>query len=106
MKDDDTRGSAKLMDMLATDKAQLSESAMAKAFGVSADQFIIDRWWIKGQPRPDIFWANLRIKPEFVGSLAGQFIKGGLVVEGFPLGKPGVIDMAGLNVSNLPAAIR
>ncbi len=46
------------------------------------------------------------MKPEFVGGLAGQLIKSGLVVEGFPLGKPGVIDMAGLNVSNLPAAIR
>lgn len=106
MKSEEARGSAKLMEMLAGEKAQLSEASMAKAFGVSASQFIIDRWWIKGQPRPDIFWANLRIKPEFVGELAGQFIKGGLVVEGFPLGKPGVIDMAGLNVSNLPAAIR
>ena len=67
MKDEAERGSAKLMEMLAGDKAQLSESAMAKAFGISADQFIIDRWWIKGQPRPDIFWATLRVKPEFVG---------------------------------------
>jgi hypothetical protein len=106
MKDEEARGSARLMEMLGADKAQLTEATMAKAFGVTADQFIIDRWWIKGQPRPDIFWATLRIKPELVGSLAGQFIKGGLVVEGFPLGKPGVIDMAGLNVSNLPAAIR
>jgi hypothetical protein len=106
MKDDEARGSAKLMEMLSGDKAMLSESAMAKAFGVSADQFTIDRWWIKGQPRPDVFWATLRMKPEFVGGLAGQLIKGGLVVEGFPLGKPGIVDMAGLNVSNLPAAIR
>ena len=106
MKDEEARGSAKLMEMLGAEKAQLSEASMAKAFGVSADQFIIDRWWIKGQPRPDVFWATLRMKPEFVGSLAGQLIKGGLVVEGFPLGKPGVIDTAGLNVSNLPAAIR
>ena len=106
MKDEEARGSAKLMEMLAGDKAQLSESAMAKAFGISADQFIIDRWWIKGQPRPDIFWATLRVKPEFVGGRAGQLIKNGLVIEGFPLGKPGIVDMAGLNVSNLPAAIR
>lgn len=106
MKEDTERGSAKLMEMLAGEKAQFSEATMAKAFGVSAEQFIIDRWWIKGQPRPDIFWANLRVKPEFVGQLAGQFIKSGLVVEGFPLGKPGVIDAAGLNVSNLPTAIR
>jgi hypothetical protein len=106
MKGEEARGSAKLMEMLGGEKAQLSESAMAKAFGISEDQFTIDRWWIKGQPRPDVFWATLRVKPEFVGNLAGSLIKGGLVVEGFPLGKPGVIDMAGLNVSNLPAAIR
>lgn len=106
MKEDAERGSAKLMEMLSGGKAHLNEAAMATAFGVSAEKFIIDRWWIKGQPRPDVFWANLRVKPEFIGDLAGQFIKNGLVVEGFPLGKPGVIDMAGLNVSNLPAAIR
>jgi hypothetical protein len=99
-------GSSKLMAMLAGGKTALSPDTMAKAFGVKADQLVIDRWWIKGQPRPDIFWANLRIRPELVGELAGQFIKGGLVVEGFPLGKPGVIDMAGLNVSNLPSALR
>lgn len=106
MKDDTERGSAKLMEMLAGGKTPLSEAAMATAFGVSAERFTIDRWWIKGQPRPDVFWVNLRVKPEFIGELAGQFIKNGLVVEGFPLGKPGVIDAAGLNVSNLPAAIR
>jgi hypothetical protein len=106
MKEEGMRGSAKLMEMLGGEKGQLSEAAMAKAFGVSAEQFTIDRWWIKGQPRPDVFWATLRMKPEFVGGLAGQLIKNGLVVEGFPLGKPGVVDMAGLNVSNLPAAIR
>lgn len=106
MKDETTRGSDKLMESLAGGKAELSAATMAKAFGVSAEQFVIDRWWIKGQPRPDIFWANLRVKPEFIGQLAGQFIKGGLVVEGFPLGKPGIIDAAGLNVSNLPSALR
>ena len=106
MNEQETSGSAKLMAMLAGEKAQLSEAAMAKALGISAKDFIIDRWWIKGQPRPDIFWATLRVKPDLVGGLAGQLIKGGLVVEGFPLGKPGIIDMAGLNVSNLPGAIR
>ena len=106
MSEKETSGSAKLMAMLAGDKAQLSEATMASALGISAKDFIIDRWWIKGQPRPDIFWATLRVKPDLVGGLAGQLIKGGLVVEGFPLGKPGVIDMAGLNVSNLPGAIR
>lgn len=106
MKDEEERGSAKLMEMLTGDKAELNEAAMSKAFGVSAEQFIIDRWWLKGQPRPDVFWATLRVKPEFVGGLAGKLIKNGLVVEGFPLGKPGIVDMAGLNVSNLPAAIR
>lgn len=106
MKDQEARGSAKLMEMLAGEKAQLSESAMAEAFGLSADEFVIDRWWIKGQPRPDIFWANLRVKPEFVGALAGRLILNGVVVEGFPLGKPGFVDMAGLNISNLPSAIR
>lgn len=106
MKDEEARGSARLMDMLGAEKAQLSEATVAKAFGITADQFILDRWWLKGQPRPDVFWATLRVRPELVGSLAAQFIRGGLVVEGFPLGKPGVVDMAGLNISNLPAAIR
>ena len=106
MKDDSDRGSAKLMEMLAGGKEKLSEAAMAKAFGVTEGQFTIDRWWIKGQPNPDIFWINVRTKPEFVGELAGQFIRRGLVVEGFPLGKPGVIDAAGLSLSNLPAALR
>jgi hypothetical protein len=106
MKDDEMRGSAKLMEMLGGSKGQLTEATMAKAFGLVDGQFILDRWWIKGQPNPDVFWANLRAKPDVIGSLVGQLIKGGLVVEGFPLGKPGVIDMAGLNVSNLPAAIR
>ncbi len=106
MKEETERGSAKLMTMLAGDKAQFNEAAMASAFGVKADQFIIDRWWLKGQPRPDIFWATLRVRPEFAGSLAGEFIKNGLVVEGFPLGKPGIVDGVGLTISNLPAAIR
>jgi hypothetical protein len=106
MKDEEARGSAKLMELLGGEKGQLTESAMAKAFGVSADQFVIDRWWMKGQPHIDVFWATLRVKPEFVGGLAGQLIKSGLVIEGFPLGKPAVVDMAGLTVSNLPAAIR
>ena len=106
MTNDSKNGSAKLMEMLGSGKAELNEASMASAFGVSADQFIIDRWWVKGTPRPDIFWVNLRTKPDFVGQLAGQFIKRGLVVDGFPLGKPGVIDGAGLNVSNLPAALR
>jgi hypothetical protein len=105
-KKDEERGSAKLMEMLAGEKAQLSESMMAHAFGVSADQFTIDQWWTKGIPVPEVFWVSLRVRPEFVGNLAGLLIKKGLVVEGFPLGKPAVVDMAGLNVSNLPAAIR
>ncbi len=100
------RGSAKLMSMLSGAKPELSEAAMASAFGVRPEHFVIDRWWIKGQPRPDIFWANLRVKPEFVGSLASEFIRNGLVVEGFPIGKPGIVDAAGLNVSNLPSALR
>lgn len=104
MKDNDDRGSAKLMAMIG--KGELNEADFAKALGVTATQFTIDRWWWKGQPRPDIFWASLRVRPELVGNLAGQFIKEGLVVEGFPLGKPGVIDMAGLNISNLPGALR
>lgn len=106
MKQDTARGSEQLMEMLAESKGPLTAAAMAKAFGVSAEQFVIDRWWIKGQPRPDVFWANLRTKPDFVGALAGQFIKSGLVVEGFPHGLPPVIDGAGLNVSNLPGAMR
>jgi hypothetical protein len=107
MKDDEAmRGSAKLMEMLGADKAPLSEAMIAKAFGLPNGQFILDRWWVKGQPNPDVFWANLRAKPDIVGSLVGNLLKSGLVVEGFPLGKPGVFDMAGLNISNLPAAIR
>ena len=103
--EEEQRGSAKLMALIGS-KGELNEAALAKALGVTASQFIIDRWWWKGQPRPDIFWAALRVKPDQVGSLASQFIKEGLVVEGFPLGKPGVIDMAGLNISNLPGALR
>lgn len=106
MNKDEQRGSAKLMAMLAGENVQLSESVMAQAFGVSADQFVIERWWTKGLPAPDVFWISLRVKPEFVGNLAGQLIKHGLVIEGFPRGLPPVVDMAGLNVSNLPAAIR
>lgn len=106
MNEQDERGSAKLMDMLAGEKGGISPATMAKAFGVSGNDFLIERWWVKGQPRPDVFWAQLRVKPELVGNLAAQLIKNGLVIEGFPLGKPGVLDMAGLNVSNLPAAIR
>jgi len=105
MKGDEERGSAKLMAMIGT-KGELTEAAMAKALGVTASQFVIDRWWWKGQPKPDIIWATLRVKPEFVGNLAGKLILAGLVVEGFPLGKPGIIDMAGLNISNLPGALR
>ncbi len=43
MKGEEMRGSAKLMEMLGGEKGQLSEAAMAKAFGVSAEQFTIDR---------------------------------------------------------------
>ena len=69
MKHEEERGSAKLMEALFGEKAHLSEASMARAFGVPADQFIIDRWYVKGQPRPDVFWAALRIKPEFVGNM-------------------------------------
>lgn len=102
----EVRGSDKLMEMLGSSKGQLSEAMMAKAFGLTDGQFILDRWWLKGTPNPEVFWVNLRAKPDVVGGLVGQLLKSGLVVEGFPLGKPGVVDMAGLNVSNLPAAIR
>ncbi|AMV47844.1 hypothetical protein [Paraburkholderia caribensis] len=106
MKNEEKRGSARLMELLAGEKTHVSEATLAKAFGLSADQFVIERWYTKGIPDPEVFVATLRLKPEVVGSVAGELIKNGLIVEGFPLGKPGVVDMATLNVSNLPAAIR
>jgi hypothetical protein len=77
---------------------------VAKALGITASNIKLERWWWKGQPAPDVFFASVRVSPEAVGELAGRLIKAGLVIDGFPIGKP-AFDAAILNITNVPREI-
>jgi hypothetical protein len=105
MAQSDDRGSTKMMQDLFGDKPPETPADVAKALGLSLDTVKLLRWWIKGQPRPDWFFASVQVRPDTIGEVAGRLIKGGLVIEGFPIGKP-ALDAAIINVSNVPLEVR
>ncbi len=99
------RGSTKLMHELFGGRAPETHEDVAKALGLSVERVKLLRWYLKGQPVPDWFYASVQVRPELVGEVAGTLIRNGLVVDGFPIGKP-AIDAAILNISNLPLEAR
>ena len=104
MSDLEDRGSTKMVQQLFGSNAPKGHAEVAKALGLSADVKIV-RWWWLGQPGPDQFFGTLELDLARLGDVAGSLIKGGLVIDGFPLGKP-AIDRAILNVSNVPHEMR
>jgi hypothetical protein len=99
------RGSTKMLQELFHGAVPDTHAEAVKALGLSADAVKLIRWWWKGQPRPDWFYASLQVRPEAVGDIASRLIKAGFVIDGFPIGKPAV-DGAILNVSNVPLEMR
>ena len=99
------RGSAKLLQELFGGKPPETHAEAIKALGISANNVKLIRWWWKGQPVPDWFFASVHVQPEAVGDIASRLIRAGFVVDGFPLGTP-VVDGAILNVSNIPHEMR
>jgi hypothetical protein len=99
------RGSTKLMHELFDGKVPETHVDAMRALGITVEQAKLLRWWIKGQPRPDWFFASFQVRPENFGDIAGRLIKAGLVVEGFPFGLP-VVDGAIINATNIPAEVR
>ena len=99
------RGSTKMLQELFHGAAPETHADAVKALGVTAESVKLIRWWWKGQPRPDWFFASLQVRTEAVGDVASRLIKAGFVIDGFPIGKPAV-DAAILNVSNVPLEMR
>jgi len=105
MSDLEDRGSTKMLQQLFGANAPKSHAEVTKALGLSAERVKIVRWWWYGQPAVDRFFGTLELNPDHIGDVAGSLIKNGLVIDGFPLGKP-AIDRAILNVSNVPHEMR
>jgi hypothetical protein len=105
MAQQENRGSAKLLQELFGGKPPQTHAEAMTALGVSQDSVKLIRWWWKGQPVPDWFFASVQVKPDAVGDVASRLIRAGFVVDGFPLGMP-TIDGAVLNISNIPHEMR
>jgi hypothetical protein len=101
----DDRGSSKLLQQLFGAGGPKSHAEVAKILGINIERARIVRWWWFGQPAIDRFFGTFEVGPDHIGELAGLLIRNGLVVDGFPLGKP-AIDRAILNVSNVPHELR
>jgi hypothetical protein len=106
MAQSEDRGSTKMMEQLFGSKAPKTHADVTKALGLSGDKIKLLRWWIKGQPAPDWFFASFQVPSDMIGEVAGRLIKGGLVIDGFPVGLPPSVDGAIINVSNVPQEVR
>ena len=103
--EDSVRGSTKMLEQLFGGKPPETHADVSKALGLTTSNIKLERWWWKGQPAFDEFFVSVRVSPDAVGELATRLIKGGLVIDGFPIGKP-AIDAAILNISNVPREMR